>query len=113
MLPKKNRLKLDRDFSKLFKTGHSNYGRFVGVKIKDNQLDYNRFSIIVSNKINKSAVKRNYIKRKVSTIIKELNKNCLNGFDCAIIVLLDVKKEDYKQVQKEIVEIFKKLNFIN
>jgi ribonuclease P protein component len=112
MLPKKNRLKLNRDFSKVFKTGHSHYERFVGVKVKENKTDNNRFAIVVSNKINKSAVKRNYIKRKIKEIVEEINKNCIIPHDCVIIVLSDIKENEIKEVKSEINKIFKKLNLI-
>ncbi len=112
MLPQKNRLKLNRDFSKVFKTGHSNYGRFVGVKIKENKKEECRFAVLVSTKINKSAVKRNYIKRKIKEILMEINKDCLKPHDCVIIVLSDLKEEDIKEIKKEIYKIFKKLNLI-
>ncbi len=110
MLPQKNRLKLNRDFSKVFKTGHSYYGRFVGVKLKENEKNDSRFAVVVSSKINKSAVKRNFIKRKIKEIIAEINKYCIKPCDCVIIVLSDIKENDFKNVKKEIIRIFKNLN---
>ncbi len=112
MLPQKNRLKLNRDFSKIFKTGHSYYGRFVGVKVKKNETNNNRFAVVVSVKINKSAVKRNLIKRKIKEILTEINKDCIKSYDCVIITLSDLNEKDFKEVKNEIFKIFKKLNLI-
>ncbi len=112
MLPQKNRLKLNRDFSKIFKTGHNYYGRFVSVKIKKNKRDNSRFAVIVSSKINKSAVKRNYIKRKIKEILIKINKDCVITYDCVIMVLLDIKENNFKEVEDEIIKIFKKLKLL-
>ncbi len=111
MLTLKHRLKLNRDFDKIFKTGHSYYGRFIGVKIIKNNRPYNRFSVLVSKKKEKSAVKRNLIKRKIINEVKLLNNNCHKGYDCVIIVLSN-KIDDFNLISKEIIFIFKKLKLL-
>lgn len=108
MFALKYRLKLNRDFDKLFKTGHSYYGRFIGVKTIKNNKDYNRYSVLLSKKIEKSAVKRNFIKRKVLNELKEININCHKGFDCVIIILSN-KFENFNSLKNEIIYIFNKL----
>jgi ribonuclease P protein component len=112
MLAIKYRLKLNRDFDKIFKTGHSYYGRFVGVKIINNEKTYNRYAVLVGKKIEKSAVKRNLIKRKTLNIIKIIDRDCHKGFDCVIIVLSN-KIDDFNLLNNEIIYIFKKLKLLS
>jgi len=83
------------------------------VKIKENNEELNKYAVVVSNKINKSAVRRNYIKRKIKEKIREIDKSCKKGFNCVIIVLSDIKEDDYLEVKKEIIKIFTKLKIIN
>lgn len=111
MLAKKYRLKLNRDFDEIFKTGHSYYGRFIGVKIKKSEKDYNRYAVLVGKKIEKSAVKRNLIKRKIINKIEIIDKDCHKGFDCVIIVLLN-KIDNFDLLNKEMIFIFKKLKLL-
>ncbi len=111
MLASKNKLKLNRDFDKIFKTGHAYYGRFIGVKIITNNKDYNKYAVLVSKKKEKSAVKRNLIKRKIYNKIKVIDNNCHKGFDCVIIVLSN-KLDTFNFMSNEIDYIFKKLKLI-
>ncbi len=111
MLNLKHKLKLNRDFDEIFKTGHSYYGRFVGVKTINNNRNYNRYAVLVSKKKEKSAVKRNLIKRKIFNEIKELDNNCHKGIDCVIIVLSN-RIDEFNLISSEINYIFKKLKLL-
>jgi len=70
MLPRKYKLSLDKDYENTFKTGRSIYGRFLGFKIRKNGLDISRFGVILGIKIEKSAVKRHVLKRRIYTILE-------------------------------------------
>ncbi len=110
MLPLKNRLKLNRDFDKTFQTGHSYYGRFLGVKIVKNQLDFNRFGFSINLKVDKRAVIRNLLKRKLKGILINIEKDFKKGFDCVIIVLSEIKQASDEEIKNDLINIFKSLN---
>jgi len=56
------------------------------IKVRENGLSFNRFTIIVSKKIDKRAVVRNRIKRLISSCIEELYKDLRSGCDMIFIV---------------------------
>jgi len=109
MLPKIKKLKLDKEFNEIFKTGRSTYGRFLGIKLIKNSLDYSRFGIVLGTKTEKSAVKRHRLKRMIYRAIEE-NKN-LVAFpcDCVIIVLPKIKEASFFDLNKDLLESFNKV----
>lgn len=110
MLPKIQKIHLDKEFNEIFKTGRSAYGRFLGVKIKENKLEYSRFAVLLGLKVEKSAVKRHFLKRRLFKILKE-NQNSLNFFgDCVIIALPTIKNSNLDELKADIMEIFLKLS---
>jgi ribonuclease P protein component len=110
MLPTKNKLHLNRDFDKIFKTGHSLYGQFFGIKIINNNLNNNRFGILISSKIYKKAVDRNLIKRQIKGFLIRNKDSLEKGFDCVIIVLLRAKNIKNLELIKDLNNLFEKLN---
>ncbi len=112
MFPQKNKLKLKKDFDKVFKTGHSYYGQFVGIKIVKNNLNFNRFAILISSKVDKKAVVRNKIRRELIKLLKEKENNFQNYIDCVIIVLSEIKKANKQEVEKDLNDTFLFLKII-
>jgi len=110
MLPKKNRLTRDKEFDRVFKNGKSSYNNIVGFKVINNNLNINRFGIIVGKKVSKKAVERNKIKRQIRAIIrsKKLEK-IKQGYDCLIIALPKIKLTNYQTIEKSITNNFIKL----
>jgi ribonuclease P protein component len=110
MIPSAHKISLDKDFEKIFKTGRSVYGRFLGFKILKNNLEYSRFSVILGKKIKKSAVARHLLKRKIFNIITQEQIKLPFSIDCVIIVLPSVKEEiKLKELETEIKEILVKI----
>jgi ribonuclease P protein component len=56
------------------------------LKAKENRLLTNRFSIVVSKKIDKRAVVRNRIRRLLNSCIQEFGSELQKGYDMIIIV---------------------------
>jgi len=111
MIPSAHKISLDNDFEKIFKTGRSVYGRFLGFKILKNDLDHSRFSIILGKKIKKSAVTRHLLKRKIFSIIAKERTKLPFSIDCVIIVLPSVKENPkFSELETEIKETLAKIN---
>jgi ribonuclease P protein component len=108
MLPKIQKLKLDKEFNEVFKTGRSVYGPFLGVKLIKNKLNYSRFGIILGTKVEKSAVKRHFLRRLIYRAIKE-NKEIMSfPCDCVIIALPKTKEASFLDLNKDLSASFKK-----
>jgi len=111
MLPKKNRLTKDKEFNNVFKNGRSSYTKILGFKAIKNNLNLNRFGIIVSKKVSKKAVERNKIKRQIRAIIK--SKNLHQGYDIIVLALPKIINSDYKKIEQSIIYNLTKLRLLN
>lgn len=111
MIPSAHKISLDNDFEKIFKTGRSLYGRFLGFKIIKNDLAYSRFAVILGKKIQKSAVARHFLKRKIFNIIAQERTKLPFSIDCVIIVLPSAKeKPKNSELEIDIKEILAKIS---
>ncbi len=100
MLPKEHRLKNEKDFELLFKKGRGVFDNFVGIKLKENNLDVSRFGFVVGVKVSKKAVKRNLVKRRLREVVKDKLKDIKPGFDVILIIrpaALDLKLDELKE----------------
>jgi ribonuclease P protein component len=70
MLSKKQRLKTS-EFDEVFNFGKTIKKPGFILKIKSNKLPYPRFAVVVSKKVEKSAVKRHFLKRRFYNFVKE------------------------------------------
>ena len=105
MLPVKNRLTKDKDFNYIFKNGKPSYNKITGFKVVKNQLQLNRFGIIIGKKINNKAIKRNTIKRQIRAIIQSKDlcqPNISQGYDCLIITLPKIDTANYAEIKQSI-----------
>lgn len=69
-----------------------------------------RFSVIVSVKIEKKAVKRNRLRRQIYEIIR-LNQNMLHcSYDMVFRVKNGIQELGYQELQKHIINIFQSIN---
>lgn len=68
------------------------------IKVAENGLLFNRFSTVVSKKIDKRAVVRNRIKRIISSCVEELYRNLHQGYDMLFIVkrgVVDKNRQEF------------------
>ena len=99
MLKRAKRLRKDKDFDNVFKCGKSAYSQIIGVKIEKNNLNHNRFGILVGTKVSKKAVDRNKIKRRIRAIIHNEEPLLKAGYDCAVIVLPLILAKSYDEIK--------------
>lgn len=113
MLEKGLCLRKNKDFDAVFKEGKSFYGRLLGIKLRKNNLDHNRYGILLSTKVSKLAVVRNKYKRRIRSIIFNENRVIKQGFDVVIIVFPLILNKNYLEISDEIKNILVKLKFYN
>jgi len=85
MLAKENRLKKEKDFERVFKSGRGYKKGFLYIKLVPNGLKSNRYGIAVGKNLSKKAVDRNKIKRRLRRIISQTP--LVQGFDVVLVVL--------------------------
>ena len=99
MLSKINRLRLDKDFKKVFIRGKTAGNRFIKIKFIENQRRATRFGFIVSTKFYKKASKRNLVKRRLRAAVFFLFKKIKPGYDVVIWPKEAIKDtQDYKNI---------------
>jgi ribonuclease P protein component len=110
MLAKNNRIRLDKEFDRVFKTGQSFYGKVLGLKAAPNNLGITRFGIMVSLKVSKKAVVRNKIKRQIRAIISQELSLLKPGKDLVIIVFPLILDKNFEDLAKFLKNGLEKLN---
>lgn len=87
MLPSTHRLTKRKDFDTLFKRGRVVFGRHVQLRVGKRQSEGpTRFAFVVSAKTEKSAVRRNRVKRQAREIVRAVLPDVKPGFDAAITI---------------------------
>ncbi len=113
MLAKENRISLDKEFDRVFKTGQSFYAKILGIKVASNNLPYSRFGILIGLKVSKKAVVRNKIRRQIRAIISKELLSIKPGKDIVIIVLPPILGKNFKEIKEEVLGGLKKLRLYN
>lgn len=89
MFPKENRVPRDIIKKVLFE-GEKIQTELFLLRKKENNLDHNRFAVVVSKKVAKTAVKRHYLKRLFKNSLKEFftdyDTNQKPGLDIVLIL---------------------------
>ncbi len=110
MLEKKNRICLDKEFDRVFKTGQSFYGKFLGIKAANNQLPDSRFGLMVGLKVSKKAVIRNKLKRQLRAIIRQELLTLKTGKDVVIMTFPLILNKNIQEIRTLVKGGFERLN---
>jgi ribonuclease P protein component len=96
MLPKKNRLVNQKNINYVLKSRDRAFFGGIQVIFAKNNDNVFRNLIVISKKINKKAVIRNYIRRQFNAIFEELKFKGLlnNGIDCLILTKEKTLKDE-------------------
>ena len=84
-------------FKEVFNFGKTHKEEFFLIKQKKNDIKHSRFAVVVSKKIEKKAVKRNYLKRRVFAALKQVYKDFPKA-DYVFILNSGVKDIQYKEL---------------
>jgi ribonuclease P protein component len=129
MLKPENRLKKVRDFNLVMKHGRWAGASFLTAKYikltevqeyfpkkedKDIFKDQLRVAFTVGLKVNKSAVKRNRLRRQMREVVRLLikDKKIKSGYYIMIVAKKDALEKDYEQIEKEIKLLLKKMKVL-
>lgn len=112
MLPKKYRLRLKKDFDRIFKRGKFVGGRFFTMGYGKNNLDVSRFAVVASKKVDKRAVGRNLIRRRTGEIIRLGREKIKTGFDFVFIAKPAVLAKTHKETEEDIIGLLGRAKMI-
>ena len=112
MFKKENRLTKTKEFDNVWKNGRSSFNKILGTKIIKNNLDINRFGVLVNAKVSKKAVLRNKIKRRIREAVKERFDRLEKGFDITIIALKESKEKKFNEISVSVERNLKRLKIL-
>ncbi len=85
------------------------YGNNMSLRVLNTNItNKTKFSFVVSRKVSNKAVRRNLLKRRGYSIIKNISKYINNGFICVFFFKKTSTLLSYKELEKEIFFLLKK-----
>ena len=108
MFSKSQRITKKKDFDLIFKKGKVFYSPFFTIRILKNDLNTQRFTVLVSKKVSKKAVDRNKIKRILREAIKKNQKIFPSNSDSVLYTQPKAIKLSYTNATKIIQKMLKK-----
>ncbi|HED05744.1 MAG TPA: ribonuclease P protein component [Ignavibacteria bacterium] len=102
-----------KDSKELFKEVLSNSKSFYGTNMSlrvfiGDSVENTRFSFVVSKKVSTKANKRNLLKRRGFSVIKNTLKNIKKGFTCVFFFKKNAITVSYTELNKEILFLLRK-----
>lgn len=108
MLAKKQRITSDRDFHRVFKGGKRFFGDGINMIRLENGQAHSRFGFVVGAKVDKRAVARNQLKRRMREAIRLRLNQIKPGFDVVLVADKRAKDLDFEGVTALIVRLLDK-----
>ncbi|NLW39668.1 MAG: ribonuclease P protein component [Tissierellia bacterium] len=105
-MDKRNRLRKNEDFKRVYRRGKSFGNRNLVLYIYKNGLDFSRVGFSVSKKIGSSVV-RNKVKRRLREIFRNNFDNIMDGYDIIIIPKKNVVDMEFKKLESSVFHILK------
>lgn len=92
MLRRSKRIQGENAVQAALKKGESAKNGFFVVRKLKNELEHNRYAIVISKKLEKSAVKRNKKRRQIYEIIRQLEKKSVIDISSLSDIVLLARK---------------------
>jgi len=113
MLESQQRLRNNKDFIRIFKRGKRHSFGGVLLSYKSNNLDYSRIGFVISKKYSLLAVRRNWQRRILQSVVRSIYPNIRPGFDIVVSYTNRDKVLPYKGALGVLTELFTKTNLID
>ncbi|MBU1151537.1 ribonuclease P protein component [Patescibacteria group bacterium] len=102
MVAKKNRLKKG-EIEYTMKKGDKSNSRFFIVKHLKSTENFPKFCVIISKKINKSAVKRNKLKRQICEILRQTeNSELKSSKNIILIPKKEITQSNFQEIEADL-----------
>jgi len=105
-MKKEFRLRLQRDFDRVFRGGQSITHQELTLRYSPNNLNFPRVAIVVSQKVAKKAAKRNLLKRRLKEIVRK-RLNLIGNWDLIFIARSPLLKKEFPQLETIVERLLK------
>lgn len=108
MLKKEWRIRSNKDFRRIYRTGKAVPGKYLVVFKRENGIAITRFGFSISKKIG-NAVVRNRRKRLLREISRKYEGSIKRGFDIIVVARVSVDKDlSFRELERDYVRLLKK-----
>jgi ribonuclease P protein component len=97
-----HKLRKTDEFSSVFTFRKRFYGEWLLANVKPNQQAQHRYGLVVSKKIAKLAVRRNYMKRVLRELLRNQPQPAVNGYDVVLQVRKAFQHSDFEAIQRDL-----------
>jgi len=102
MLPKKRKVEKSL-FTGVLNKSKSFYGKNISLRVFPiESLETTKFSFVVSKKVSNKANKRNLLKRRGFSVVKNIIKHTNKGFVCVFYYKKNALSSSYVEIEKDI-----------
>jgi len=108
MLAYLNRLSKQKDFEAVFKNGGLQQNRYLALRFAPNGLAFCRLAVVTSARVDKKAVVRNKIRRRLMEILKPELTKIKAGQDIVLIVKNPIVVLGFQEINQQAKELFKR-----
>lgn len=108
MLTASRRLRLRRDFERIFADRRAIVGRFFRAKTAANHKTTSRFAVVVSSKVHKRAVVRNRVRRRAWSALSQFVSLAPTGQDIVFVAAPNSATAAFSEIKSDIQTILKK-----
>ena len=105
-------LKNKKDISNIFESGKVKYIDGIGIRIINNEEEYNRVVIIPLHGYG-NAVQRNKIKRRIREILRQCNICMDKGYDIAVIIKKTEQNTNFNQLKNKVMVLLSRFKILN
>ena len=109
---KKYKIRKNSEFRVVYKKGKSIANRLLVLYVFRNIKKLNRTGVSVSKKVGKSVI-RNKVRRLIKESYRLNNTNLKQGYDLVFIARNSAKNRSFLEIQKSMLELFKKAGLYN
>lgn len=109
MLPKKHRLRHERDFARLSVKGRPLYGPFCVLRARKSESNPSKVGFVASGKLFKKAVLRNEIRRRMSEAFRPFLESVPPGYDMIFVARPEVEKADFEALRSSLQHLIEKM----
>lgn len=110
--PPKLRIKKRSDFVELQEKGQKLFSRNFLIIVNSSQLENSRFGVTITTKVDKRAVKRNKLKRRLREIFRLTHNKFKVPIDLIVIARNDATELTFAEVKRQILGTLKNKGFL-
>ncbi len=112
MLPSPFRLRREKEIDRVFRGGRSEHGAYASIRFAPNRLPMSRATVVAGLKVDKRAVYRNKVKRRVREAIRRHWEGIREGFDIVVMVRAEALKTDFKGLEADVGAVFRRAGLL-